>query len=170
MDVDQEQFLKDEIFSLTLMATVQRAGVYRSGSSEKDRGRFHKDFRSILEGIASQYGEHIDEEAHIRNIRDLSNRLTLDHKKVLNKGRFRIGTAQKALNLYLKYLWCLGRIPLPPHCPFDSQIIAKLSKYNGPKWTDLDTEEDYRSLVTAAKLKARGAPLAWWELRTYSNA
>lgn len=39
---------------------------------------------------------------------------------------FRIGSAQKALNLYRKYLWCLGYIPFPPHCPFDATIIDQL--------------------------------------------
>ena len=72
--------------------------------------------------------------------------------------------------MYLKYLWCLGKIPQPIHCPLDSQIIAKLSTYKGPRWTELDREEDYRKLVEAAKLKAQGIPLATWELQAYNHA
>jgi hypothetical protein len=169
MDADQEKFLSDEIFSLTLMATVQRAGVYRSNASDRERRAFRIDLRSKLEEIATTYEVVVEEETHVRNVVELSRRLTSDHKKVLSNGRFRIGTAQKALNLYLKYLWCLGAIPQPPHCPFDFQVITTLSEYHGPKWTDLDREEDYRSLIAAAKLKAQGVPLAVWELRTYNN-
>jgi len=170
MDANQEKFLRDEIFGLTLMATVQRAGVYRSDASEADRRAFRTALRLRLEGIARHYEEEMEEEMHIRNIVELSNSLTSDHKKVLNDGRFRIGAAQKAVNLYLKYLWCLGKIPPPPHCPFDFQIIAKLPNYQGPKWTKLDREEHYRDLVAAAKLRAQGVPLAVWELLTYNNA
>ena len=28
--------------------------------------------------------------------------------------------------LYLKYLWCLGEICRPPHCPFDRMVIEEL--------------------------------------------
>jgi hypothetical protein len=89
---------------------------------------------------------------------------------VLENRRFRIGSAQKALNLYLKYLWCLGKICSPPHCPFDRQIIASLPNYTGPSWTKLVREEDYRALVEAAKAKAQDSSLAAWELRIYNNA
>lgn len=159
----------DEFFSLTLMATVQRAGVYSPGSREKERKKFRASLRSQLERIAQCYANKATEEAHIRNIVELSACLTSAHANVLKSGRFRLGTAQKALNLYLKYLWCLGKIPSPPHCPFDFQIIAKLPNCTGPSWTEMDSEADYRALVDAAKAKAQGISLAVWELRTYNT-
>ena len=169
MDAHQEQFLKDELFSLTLMATVQRAGVYSPGSRKKERKRFQTNLRSWLEKNAQSYANQVTEEEHIRNIVELSASLTSAHANVLKNGRFRIATAQKALNLYLKYLWCLGKIRSPPHCPFDFQIIAKLPNYTGPSWTKLDREEDYRALVQAAKAKAQTSSLPAWELRAYNN-
>ncbi len=170
MDSHQEQFLKDEFFSLTLMATVQRADVYIAGAAEKERKAFQTALRSRLEELATAYREEVPEEAHIRNILGLSSALSSSHAKVLREGRFRIGPAQKALNLYLKYLWCLGKIPAPPHCPFDSRVISKLPQYTGPNWTALDSELEYRALVKAAKTKAQGLSLATWELQTYNNA
>ena len=170
MDADQEQFLKDELSSLALMATVQRAKVYAPKKPEQNRRAFQTGLRSRLEDLATQYKNEVDEETHIQNIVHLSDSLTQDHKDILNGGRFRIGTAQKALNLYLKYLWCLGKIPRPPHCPFDFQIIGKLTDYNGPSWTTLDRVDDYRSLVGAAKRAAKAVSLATWELQTYNNA
>jgi len=170
MDACQEQFLKDELFSLTLMATVQRAHVYSAQCGEKQRKKFQARLRSELEKTSEAYADHVTEEAHIRSIVDLSNRLTSAHANALNNKRFRIGTAQKTLNLYLKYLWCLGKIPPPPHCPFDFQIIKKLRHhYTGPSWTILDCEQDYRELVEAAKVEAGGSSLAVWELQTYNN-
>jgi hypothetical protein len=170
MDADQEQFLKDELSSLVLMATVQRAKVYAPNSPEQNKRGFQTGLRSKLEDLATQYKNEVDEETHIQNIIQLSDSLTQDHKDILNGGRFRIGTAQKALNLYLKYLWCLGKIPRPPHCPFDFQIIGKLTDYKGPSWTTLDLAGDYRGLVAAAKRAAKGVSLATWELQTYNNA
>ena len=170
MDADQEQFLKDELSSLALMATVQRAKVYIAETPEQRRRGFQVGLRTKLEELATHYENGVDEETHIQNIVQLSDGLTRDHKEILNGGRFRIGTAQKALNLYLKYLWCLGKIPMPPHCPFDFQIIGKLSDYKGPSWTALDLADDYRNLVAAVKVAAKGVPLATWELKTYNNA
>ncbi len=170
MNGDQEQFLKAELFSLTLMATVQRAGVYSHGSRQNERKKFQDSLRSRLEKIVESYANQVTEEAHIRNIVELSVSLTSAHAKALENGRFRIGTAQKALNLYLKYFWCLGKIPSPPHCPFDRRIIKNLPNYTGPSWTKLDLEEDYRALVHAAKAEAQDSSLAAWELRTYNNA
>src|SRR5437899_9346391 len=170
MDSHQEQFLKDEFFSLTLMATVQRADVYIAGATERERKAFQAALRSRLEELATGYCDEVPEETHIQNIVGLSNFLSSNHANVLQDGRFRIGPAQKALNLYLKYLWCIGKIPMPPHCPFDFLVISKLPDYSGPSWTALDSEEKYRDLVKAAKAKAQDVPLAAWELRTYNNA
>ncbi len=62
--------------------------------------------------------------------------MTTEFKDILFGNGFRVGIAQKALNLYLKYLWCLGKITEPPHCPFDSIIISEI-KCN-IKWTEMD--------------------------------
>ncbi|MCX5658550.1 MAG: hypothetical protein NTW19_02365 [Planctomycetota bacterium] len=170
MDEHQDRFLADEFFSLTLMGTVQRAGVYNAGLTDSERKRFQSALRSQLEQVALQYQRQVPEEDHIRNILELSQRLTADHAAVLRENRFRIGSAQKALNLYLKYLWCIGKIPAPPHCPFDSQVIkTHRAAYSGPSWTELDDEVHYRSLVRAAKTKANGSILAAWELHMYNH-
>ena len=169
MNTHQDHFLKDELFSLTLMATVQRSGVYRTGTTERERKAFQSALKTRLELIAQGYSSKVSEETHIKNILELSTQLSASHVGILQGNRFRIGAAQKALNLYLKYLWCIGKILEPPHCPFDFQIIAKIPAYKGPTWTVLDSEDDYRDLVKAAKSKAQGSSLADWELETYNN-
>ena len=170
MDGDQEQFLRDEFFSLTLMATVQRAHVYVPNADAKAKSNFQKALRSSLERLGATYSGVVSEEDHIRNIAALAEGLSRDHADVLAGRRFRIGTAQKALNLHLKYLWCVGKVPVPPHCPFDFRVIAKLPECRGMSWTALDDPAQYRALVTAAKAKAGSLSLAVWELRTYNAA
>ena len=52
IDAYQDQFLKDELFSLTLMATVQRAGVYSPRTPEKERKKFQARLRAELDTTA----------------------------------------------------------------------------------------------------------------------
>src|SRR5262249_11669496 len=95
----KSEFLRSQIFSMTLMATVQRGGVYRSGVSNDDRIQFQNDLRRRLEELADSYAESISDEIHERNIVTLADALSKDHGAALRNGRFRIGSAQKALNL-----------------------------------------------------------------------
>lgn len=104
------------------------------------------------------------------NISTLADTLSLLHTTVLKDGRFRIGSAQKALNLFLKYLWCIGEIPTPPHCPLDYKIIQKLPPPARRNWTEIETIDDYKSLVAEAKKLAGSQPLAEWELQLYNKA
>jgi hypothetical protein len=113
----------------------------------------------------------MDEDSHIKNIEDLADCLSEEFRglRVLKDDRFRIGIAQKALNLYLKYLWCTDQICMPPHCPFDSMIISKLPGCKDIKWTTLLNIDDYRRLVKAARAQAGDKPIAQWELETYQG-
>jgi hypothetical protein len=106
---------------------------------------------------------------HLKEICSLADYLTTNHSETLKNGRFRIGTAQKALNLYLKYLWCIGAIPEPPHCPFDFQIIKRLPGIRQVPWTRLDDAESYKLLVTAARRAAGPLSIARWELEVYNG-
>jgi hypothetical protein len=119
---------------------------------------------------AWHYRKTVSDDAHIASIVFLSDHLSATHRDKLHGGRFRIGTAQKALNLYLKYLWCLGLIETPPHCPFDSKVIDMLPANERVDWTALNDIEKYKGLVLSARILSRGMPLAEWELRLYNRA
>lgn len=82
----------------------------------------------------------------------------------------RIGAAQKALNLYLKHLWCLGEIPEPPHCPIDAVVLGKVPVCDKVRWTLMKTIEEYRDVIEKAKKAAKGVPLAQWELSLYNES
>ncbi len=159
-EAERRKFLHDELFSLTLMATAQRGKVYAEGTTEAQRRPFQKRLRQSLEDVAKCYAQVVSEDAHYSNISTLANALSRSHATVLKDRRFRIGSAQKALNLFLKYLWCIGEIPTPPHCPFDFQIIQKLPRSARRNWTQIETIDDYRFLVAERrKLRAAGHSL-----------
>ena len=159
---DQAKFLKDELFTLTFQGTMQRAHVYAPRADSSARSKFQSALQAQLKGLERRYKQAVSEEQHIKNIKNL--RDSLKTRQV----RFRIGHAQKALNLYLKYLWCLGEIPPPPHCPFDRWIIQDVLHLD-MKWTCLDDIDEYRQLVKEARKQAKGLSLAAWELRKYSQ-
>jgi hypothetical protein len=166
---DLHRFLRDQLHGLVLAATVQRAGVYRPSASEAVRNDFRIGLRSTLDALTKDYSRRVSETVHIQHIASLADGLSRRHGRALAKGRFRIGPAQKALNLYLKYLWSAGWIPMPPHCPFDAVIIGVLPYKERISWTKLDSLDGYRTLVKAARLVAGPVPLAEWELRTYQE-
>lgn len=170
--VAQRTFLDAEVFGMTLAATAQRSYIYVPGLSEKDREPFQKSLRTALESSVAAYMVNVSEEQHVRNIAELAAQLSQKHSTLLTDCRMKFGHAQKALNLYLKYLWCLGKLPMPPHCPLDSIILKKIPKFTQERWTQLDSPERYERIIAAAKIKAeeKRLPLAIWELYEYNTS
>jgi hypothetical protein len=130
-----------------------------------------EDVRDLLAETAQAYEERVGDLAHFIRIRDLANALQNEHPTVLAAGRMRIGILQKALNLYLKYLWTWGRVDMPPHCPFDKMVIDAVpfdgmvtTRTTWRPWTRRDSLEEYERLVTAARVVAGTVRLAEWEL------
>jgi hypothetical protein len=58
---------------------------------------------------------------------------------------------------------------MPPHCPFDAVVMGTLPYRHRLSWTQLDTPEGYRALVSVAREVAGSVPLAEWELREYQR-
>jgi hypothetical protein len=161
-------YLRDEFHLLTLNATVQRARIYANGIAENEREAFRMSLRQQLDITSMAYSRPVGEREHIRNIERLAAFMSRRHGGILREGRFRIGPAQKALNLFLKYQWCAGWISEPPHCPFDARVIALLPAGVRVSWTDLDSSAGYRSLVRAARAVASSVSLPNWELAAYN--
>ncbi len=121
--------------------------------------------------ISKYYKKKVTEDDHCHNIVKLANTLTKKFGEcgVLNGNRFRIGIAQKVLNLYLKYLWCLGYIKIPPHCPLDRRIIDLLKI--PCNWTKLDDIKEYTELIECCQnlAKDQKTSIAEWELEKWSQ-
>lgn len=152
------------------MGTVQHNKIYKNGVAERERKALQVALKQNLFEMSKQYTNPVSESVHELNIIQLADQLTASQKTILFNDRFRIGTAQKALNLFLKYLWCAGEIAEPPHCPFDFLIIQKLtSELLGNKWTQADDIRTYRKWVAAAKACAAPLSLAEWELIAWNS-
>jgi hypothetical protein len=167
---EQQSFLGSEIFSMTLAATVRRSRLYNPSTTEKVRKPFQDSLHAQLENFAPAYRQCVTEDRHLQNIERLSSELSDRHKNVLAGGVLRIGAAQKALNLYLKYLWCLGEVDIPPHCPIDSVVLKRIRGFRDVRWTQISHIDAYIRIIEAAKAEADGIPLALWELSLYNKA
>lgn len=170
MNPDQENFLRNEFLTMSVLGALGRSKTYSDSVPTEAKRHFLNTLRIKLDEMSKTYQSTVTENNHLRNIEKLSNDLSSSFTDYLRNGRFRIGIAQKALNLYLKYLWCVNLIATPPHCPFDSIIISHLPDCEGVSWTSIDTIEDYQKLVEAAHKKADGKPLAEWELEIWTNS
>jgi hypothetical protein len=169
MNRKQSAFLSRALLGTSVIATAQRNRLYSEGSSAEARKEFRTALRRALEKLLPEYRKSVSDARHCANIETLSDGLSATHKKALNGGRFRIGSAQKALNLYLKFMWCLGRIRQPPHCPFDAIVLAEVPGSKTVKWTQLDNIVKYKEIVSNARQQAGKTPLAKWELEIYGK-
>ena len=169
MDAAIGAFMDAELFQLTLGAVAGRGKMYEPDLKEKVRKPAQDTLRAMLEATWPSYKSSVSEHAHIDNIQSISEKMSSRHADILRGGKFRIGLAQKALNLYLKYRWCLGQIGSPPHCPFDAGILMKIPGWRGHSWIAIDLMEDYTRLVGAARAVAGQQGLAEWELSVYNT-
>jgi hypothetical protein len=173
-DFDKEQFLQGEILGLTIGGAFSRGKVYRERKpvpTEAEKRKLRKAIAEHLNRLKEEYREKVADEKHVRNITQLAEELSGCFCKILRGDHLRIGTAQKLLNLYLKYYWVLGRICEPPHCPLDGTIIAKLKLNTKINWTELDCVDQYRALIKAAREAAKksGLSIAVWELKKFKR-
>jgi len=169
----QRRYLEGEILTLTIGGAHGRPNppIYLSGA-EGDHNRVKLEISSLLKSLSRQYEAGLASESqHIENIQFVASTLTRKFEAILYGAHYRIGVAQKLLNLYLKYCWVLGWIKEPPHCPLDNEIISELRLGKPVGWTAIDSIEEYRGLVEAVRSMASrsGVSLARWELEVWSR-
>lgn len=101
----------------------------------------------------------------IDSIEDLKKEITDRYDKILYKNRISVLVVQQIINLYLKYLWCLGYISEPPFCPINKNIFkianVKVSLKN------IDSIVEYENVLSIIKQEAKDKSLAVWELSAY---
>ena len=170
----QEKFLINELWIASWSASVQRASVYHRDALDSAKRKFKKRVKEeYKEKYLDMYKNGVSEKSHIKNIELLSQHGTKigNELGVLNADTYRIGNAQKLLNLYLKYLWCMGKIAEPPHCPIDRRIQEEILPHKERiSWTNIESIEDYNSVIAKLKDKAtEGQSLAQWELENYTR-
>lgn len=162
------QFLYNEIFALTIQAAFQRSNIYKPGINDNDKLYFKRKLRGYLDNLLESYKTKVSEEIHIQNIESLSEYSVVFN--ILQNGKLNIGVAQKLLNLYLKYHWCLGTIPEPPHCPVDRKIQENLKVKPIVSWTKMTSIKEYKEVIERFKEKcSKGQSLARLELDNFER-
>lgn len=159
-------------------ASVQRANIYRKQSKagkyadDKQRKEFRRlIIRYVRREILPQYSNaQVLPELHIQNLQNLVRIGTGFGSKVL-KQDYKLGVAQKFLNLILKYHWCMGWIEEPPHCPVDRIILSKTHQKGKLNWTEINDMKAYKIAIDAINKKAtkKGLSLAEYELKVFSR-
>jgi hypothetical protein len=162
----KEKYLLSEVLKLVLQAGLASRGgskIYIDKITITAKENLKQDIRDKLKEFIRIYQESkIDNKKHTMNIEVLADYLTAKNREILQKRRFRLGIAQKLLNLFLKYLWVLKimekwKTNIPPHCPFDSKIVTRLSEQycRLRNWTEMDDRKDYEKYVRAAQRASR---------------
>src|ERR1700683_599379 len=155
----QQKFIVSELWILAWSASVQRAHVYDASAKHFGSTRRPEFRKAVIDFISNELltyylekkcSEQQIEEQHYKNIASLIQFANQKKRGILGKYGYKYGVAQKLLNLMLKYLWCAGMIPEPPHCPVDRIVIDK-TEYRGKAWTKICKESEYRKIIKAIK-------------------
>lgn len=171
----RKSFIRKELWLLTYSAGFQRAHIYNKDKvvSEAERKAFKINlFKFCNDLVENQYKNRVTDDIHIKNIRSVINFTEANYNDILNNGRLKFGVAQKILNLYLKYLWCNNEITTPPHFPVDRIIQEKLKLPEKYRWTKMDSEDEYLTIINQSKsiMKLKGyRNLAEMELNEYNR-
>jgi hypothetical protein len=167
---EKRVYLQREAFEAALVAVTHRTGLYLPEVGDTKRRQFQDELRTRLETLAVSYEQDVPEHVHETHIEDLVASCSRCYGHWFTEGQFRWGIAQKALNLYLKHLWCHGWIGMPPHCPIDNLVMAQVDTDRRQRWMRIDNRGIYRSIIEALKVEAKGVPLALWELQLVNRA
>ncbi len=170
MTENQENFIAQIILSNTQGSSFQHAYVYAKNTPKQDKRNYVGAFRNKLETLKDTYSQEVSEKDHIKNIENFQEELTREFPNILNGERMRLGPAQKAVNLYLKFLWCLGYIKEPPHCPIDRTVLTEVG--SDINWTKLDDVNEYKKIIELIRARAKEGKqsIAEWELDLWQVA
>lgn len=172
-------FLLNEIFTSSINAGLQTRNrdypVYKKNLTDlKAKENMILCIRKFLLGYIKDF-DAIDEEGHKEKITLMAKRITENYMPILHNGEFRIGISQKIINLFLKYLWCIGWINEPYHCPFDSIIKSHLIKGDSSvqltDWTRMNSMEEYKEYVKVARERANDehCSIPEWEVKVWNR-
>ncbi|MCK4403823.1 MAG: hypothetical protein KAW02_01910 [candidate division Zixibacteria bacterium] len=162
-----DEFIKKIILRRTIQAAFQRGKVYPDGLSQKARDELKNSIKEELVRISGKYVNEVSEEKHLKNIEVLSQTIIRKHKRKLKNGRLRIGTAQKLLNVFIKFLWCLGEAKEPEHCPIDRIVLTEIKSDH--KWTDLQSIDEYKEVISEIRMHIDNESVARWEWKLWNR-
>jgi hypothetical protein len=150
-----------EAMDSSILAALQRNKVYVSDDEYSFRSQFREEWATLIRNEAKPYrevGRSISDDEHCAAIQHIADELSERFSEHLVGRRLRFGTSQKAFNCYLKYLWALGEIATPPHCPIDGVVLKRVGISDS--WTRCDSREQYMGWINAIR---QHLTLSEWE-------
>lgn len=172
----QKRFISYELGLLTIKAALSTRDkeftIYKESTKSHQRSPIKMAIREVLDELESKYSPILSPAEHVKYIESTAKDLTEKVGKYLKGDKFRIGIAQKLINMHLKYLWCSNMISEPPHCPIDG-IIRDKARLSDPSfsydWIRSDCIDEYKSAVMSLKNIAMkgGESIAQWELQKF---
>jgi hypothetical protein len=171
----QKEYVMQQLWNSTVRASLTRAGeIYASHATSRDRQFFRESLYHQVVKLVERYDrDEVDEQLHISLIRNLSHDMSTFCAHILIDRRFSFGHAQKVLNLFLKYHWCVYGSFVPPHFPVDRLIQIELGIKSPFNWTSWVEPTEYLQVIDFAKGVARMqgfSSLAELELSLYQKA
>jgi hypothetical protein len=162
---------EDAIREALKSALQQRQNkVYTRDEVGNERREFRNMLAKLIREESKRYTQPLQPvsgEEHFQAIRRISDALSGRFRTILKDGRLRYGTSQKALNLYLKFLWRLGKAGTPPHCPIDGTVLEAAGVIGS--WTRSDSEEEYVRWINEIRRKASPRTIAEWEYQAWQS-
>jgi hypothetical protein len=145
---------EDQALTWSINAALQRNKVYMNDENYDRREEFRAEWKELIRAESRIYrspGHPVSDEQHCAAIARVADALSSKYGEFLSGNRLRFGTSQKAFNLYLKYLWALGEVAMPPHCPIDSVVLESVGLSDC--WTKCDSSEEYMGWINAIRKK-----------------
>ncbi len=150
----------------------QHNALYAVGLSERERACVRETWKALLCEIAHKYRRTIAKSQYELDIETLKQRMNKRFRGCLRSDGFKVSHAQKSLSVFLKRLWCMGRIATPPQCPVDARILARAGlRDHDTRWTYVNSMEEHRCKVAFLDkcAGASGLTLAEWELKAFQT-
>ncbi len=166
----KRDFLENEFMILAWNASVEHNKIYGKKNKNENRNSFRMELKNFAkEMILENYVKLNDmsNKKHIKNITKLQYKAMEFAEKNNVNLKYNVGTAQKFLNLLLKYFWCAGFIPRPPHCPIDSRVLKEYTNIN-ENWTEIIDDKKYMEIIDIISSKVKNN-IAIWELDTFKR-
>lgn len=151
--------------SSAIQAALQHNKTYRSESDYGMRDTFRSEWATFIREESMNYVQPVSDVRHCEAIQRISDRLQVKFGQLLSNGHLRYGTSQKALNLYLKFSWRLGKVAMPPHCPVDRTVL-NAGGIDGV-WTKCDSVDQYMGWINGLRARARPLSLSEWEYQIW---
>jgi hypothetical protein len=156
----------DEAMRNSLLAALRRNKTYTGSASTSSRREFRQAWATLIKSAARAYRRPVEDADHCATIARIAQILSRRFSPLLIGSRLRFGTSQKALNLYLKFLWRLGSIPRPPHCPVDRTVLLEVGVTAA--WTNCDSKSEYMNWIRTLRRCAGKTALADWEYERWN--